>query len=89
MEGKSQGRDVATEVLKIYQCSNDEQIRRVSTLRCPIPAVCSYKLTVVCVEILQGGCDVAGILSSKYFTTNWGNDGRYSIHDGFKIDGRW
>ena len=74
MKGRSQGRDVAIEVLKMYQCSNDEQIRRVSSLWFSIAAVCSYKLTVACVEILQEGCDVEGTRSSKHFAANWGND---------------
>ena len=43
--GKPQGREVAIEVLKIWRRSNHGQIRRVSAPWCPIPAVCSYKLT--------------------------------------------
>ena len=88
-KGGSQGRDVAIKVLKMYQCSDREQIRRVSFQWCSISAMSFCELTMMCVEVLQGGRNVEGTSSSKRFTIDRSHDDRQSIRDGDRMDGKW
>ena len=66
------GKEVAVKVLKVYQTSNFEQIRRVGCSR----PVCINGLTISRIEILQGGYDVERPSSSKRVATAWSDDDR-------------
>ena len=86
--GRLHGRDVAIKVLKMYQCSDHEQIRRVSFPWCSVSIVSFGELTVMCVEVLQGSRDVEGTSTSKRFTADRSHDDRQSIRDGDRMDGK-
>ena len=85
-KGRSNDHDVAIKVLKMYECSDHEKIRRVSF---PGPVASFGELTVMCVEVLQGGRNVEGTLSPKRFTADRSHDDRQSIRDGDGTNGKW
>ena len=51
-KGISRGREVAVKVLKLYQCSNKEQIRKVGDRSPFLSAMYNEKLTATIIEVL-------------------------------------
>ena len=78
------GREVAAKALRVYQTSDFERIRRVGYPQ----LVYINELTVPRTEVLQGGCDVEGPLSSERVAVIRRDDDRYSIRDGIGVDGK-
>jgi len=75
-KGRSHDLDVAIKVLKIYQCSDCEQLGRVRFRLCFVPIASFGELTVMRVEVLQGSRDVVGTSSSKCFIVSGSDDDR-------------
>ena len=72
-KGRCSGRDVAVKVIRVY--SNDvlQKVINVSYWHCSVPP--SPVPTTLCVEILQGSCDVEIPSTSKCPATNGSGDG--------------
>ena len=87
-KGVSRDLEVAVKVLKSYQC-NQEQIRKASSRKPPLPAACIDRLTTTSIGVLQGSCDVERTSSSERVAPTRGGYGWGSIHDGVGVDGEW
>ena len=85
----SRGREVAVKVLKTYQGSDQEQIRRVGVQWPSLIAVYVDKLTATFVGVLQGGCGMERTSPSKRVAVAWSDYDRWSICDGVGVDGKW
>ena len=83
-KGQYHGREVTSKVLRIYQTSDVEQIRKVGCLR---PVARIKKLIVSHTEVLQGGRDMESPSPSKCAAAvrRYGDQG--SARDGIGVDG--
>ena len=82
-KGQYDGREVISKVLRVYQTSNFEWIKKVGR-----PRVFAYtnELTVSHPEVLQRGCDVEGTSSSKRATAVRRDHDRHQVRDGIGVD---
>jgi hypothetical protein len=51
--------------------------------------MCINELTVSDTEVLRGGCGMEGPPSSQRVTAIRRDDGRGSVRDGIRLDGKW
>jgi hypothetical protein len=86
-KGEHRGRHVAVKVIRTYSNSDLQKIIGVSC-RCTIPPrACT--LTIPCVEVLQGGCDVEIPPASERPVTDRSDDVRGSVRNDIGLDGKW
>ena len=82
-KGQHQGREVAAKVLKVYKKNDLEQVRRVGPSGAPDMLYATNYIS----EVLQGGCRMEDLLSSKRTTADGRNNVRESVCDGIRVDG--
>ena len=85
-KGQYCGREVAVKVSRVSLGTNHRDTRKVG---CPQPVVCINELTMSCIEVLRGGCDMEGPPSSERAATNRRDDDRDLVRDGIGADGKW
>jgi hypothetical protein len=85
-KGQYQAREVAAKVLRVSSTHDLERTRKVS---CPQLVMCINELTVSNTEVLRGGCSMEGPPSSQRITVIRCDDGRGSVRDGIRLDGKW
>ena len=85
-KGEYQGHPVAVKELKVHLTNDLNEVTSVGSC-CLLKSVYQFMLTIV--EVLQGGSDMGGSLSSKCAATLRGNNGRPPICDGIRVDGKW
>ena len=82
-KGQHDGRDVVAKVLKIYQTSDLEEIRKVG---CSRLVTRIGEFTVSHTEVLQGGRYVEGPLPSERATIVRRDDDRDTVRHGLGVD---
>ena len=86
-KGKYRDRDVAIKVLRTYSDSDLRKIVGVGYRLCFLPTF--VILTVLRVEILQGGGDVENPPAPKRAAVDGGDNVRDPLCNGIKMDGEW